>query len=63
MAVDVAARQQSAAIYIEANSRHDWAKLVGQNLAVACKGFGHEISKNYCHLGVRRGDRLFNICV
>jgi len=24
---------------------------------------GHAIGKSYCHLGVIRGDRLFNICI
>jgi hypothetical protein len=27
------------------------------------KGSGHAIGKNYCNLGVSRGDRLFNICI
>jgi hypothetical protein len=63
MFLDVATRQQSAALFIAANSRHYWAQVVGQNLTVAYKGSGHAISKNYCNFGVGRSDRLFNICI
>jgi hypothetical protein len=39
MFLDVATQQQSAALFIAANSRHYWAQVVGQNLTVGYKGF------------------------
>jgi hypothetical protein len=39
MPVDVATPQQPAALFIAANSRHDWARVIEQNLTVTCKGF------------------------
>jgi hypothetical protein len=62
MFLDVATQQQSAALFIAANSRHYWAQVVGQN-PLPTKGSDHAISKNYCNFGVGRSDRLFNICI
>jgi hypothetical protein len=37
--LDVAAEPQLACLFVAADSRHDWAEVVGQNLIVTDKGF------------------------
>jgi hypothetical protein len=63
MSANVATQPQLAALFLAANSRHDWAPVIEQNLIVAFKGFGHAIRQNYCNHGVSCGNRRFNICI